>query len=129
MNNQPNFHDGHVDGVFNNGSEVHVFLRDVSGEKFTLVLRGVEALQIMNFKQKNVILNVELLAPADLEPAEVREIYQYKDEDLRGSTWDEWIQKADQRALQAISISSSYGCKLIATVKHVEYLRGYLTKL
>lgn len=39
MNDQLNFHDGSIDGLFSSNEEVHLFLRIAAEKKFTLVLR------------------------------------------------------------------------------------------
>ena len=98
----PGFHDGFLDGLLSLGSEARMLLRKECGEKFTLVLRDVEALQGDNFRQGNIIFDVVFLGPDELELSDVSELYEFSQEWMKTFSLAEWSEKANAKGLKAI---------------------------
>jgi hypothetical protein len=57
----PHFHDGYVMGVRLREKAATIYLRQVDGSDFDVVLNDLEALQIADFRQGNVISMVEVV--------------------------------------------------------------------
>jgi|SRR5579859_1853206 len=129
MISQPNFHDGFVDGLLLHKSRIHVFLRTVSGEKYTLILHDVEALRANDLREGNIILDVEFFESNQLDSSFILDVYQYGDEHKETFIMEDWLRAAAQKRLMGVEISASYGCTLLAVFKDHEFVDGYLTSL
>ncbi|MDO6415204.1 hypothetical protein Q4F19_12500 [Sphingomonas sp. BIUV-7] len=57
----PHFHDGYVTGLSLRERAAAIYLQDVVGSDYELVLDGLEALQIDDFREGNIISNVEII--------------------------------------------------------------------
>jgi hypothetical protein len=122
----PDFHDGYLDGLFVSGKTARIFLRTCTGERFTLFLQEVERLHAENFRQGNIIFSVDFLRLEQLSPEFIFEVYEYSEPDKQNFVMDNWVQGAKQKGLQALEISTSYGCSAFALFKHYELLQGYV---
>lgn len=127
MTSQPNFHDGFVDGLILFKSKVHIFLRTISGGKYTLILYEMEALRANDIREGNIILDVDFFESNQLDVSFIFEVYQYSDEHKKKFVVEDWIRAASQKRLKGIEISTSYGCTLLAIFKTHEFVEGYLT--
>ncbi len=61
MSEVPHFHDGALIGVVLGEESATVYLRQSTGEEYTLTLSGLEVLQMEDFRQGNVISMVEVV--------------------------------------------------------------------
>lgn len=57
----PYFHDGSLDGITLGEESAKIFLRKATGEQHTLMLFGLEVLQMEDFRQGNTIAMVEVV--------------------------------------------------------------------
>jgi hypothetical protein len=57
----PHFHDGYLTGIILNEQGATVYLCQVTGEEYALTLSGLEALQMEDFRQGNIISMVEVI--------------------------------------------------------------------
>jgi hypothetical protein len=121
----PGFHDGFLDGLFTFGPEARMFLRRENGEKFTLILHGVERLQGEDFWEGNIIFDVVLLEPEELEVSDVFELYGYSKEAMKTFSVTDWAADAKAKGLRAVQISPSYGCSVQALFRSSELVPGY----
>lgn len=124
MNSHINFHDGFVDGLLLFGAKVHIFLRTVDGEKFTLILRDVDALRVNDLRAGNIILSLDFIQPKQLDESFVFDAYQYSEEHKKTFVLAAWITKAAEKQLKAVEIAPSYGCELLAIYKEHELVNG-----
>lgn len=125
----PDFHDGFLDGLFTHGSEVRIFLRKQGGEKFTLVLHSVKLLRGDEFREGNIIFDVVLLGPDELDVSDVCELYQFSEEAMKTFSLTEWSTNAKGNGLKAVQISASYGCSVQALFREHELIPGYQASL
>src|SRR5688572_13067177 len=60
------YHDGYLDGVLvsDGGTTANLALRSSAGELRVLALRGLVALDVSNFREGNLVLNIRLLPAA-----------------------------------------------------------------
>lgn len=102
-----------------------MFLRKEGGEKFTLVLRGVERFQGEDFRQGNIIFGVVFLEPDELEVSDLCGLYPLSAESLKTFSLADWSAKARAEGLKAVQISPSYGCSVQALFRTHELIPGY----
>jgi hypothetical protein len=95
--NVPNFHDGRFDGFrIANDEAVHLFLRTQGGERFTLILRGIERLRLGEIKEGNIILDLVFRDADQLTKSDMAELY---DVDADSSQIVGLLKKARERGL------------------------------
>jgi hypothetical protein len=87
----PDFHDGYLEGLFVARSIAKIFLKTVAGERFTLVLDGVEQLRAQNFHEGNIIFDVEFFEPEQLSPELIAWTYGHNG-DKQDLVMKDWIQ-------------------------------------
>jgi hypothetical protein len=121
----PDFHDGFVDGLLTLGSEARVFLRTLSGKRFTLVLHEVEAMHAHGFREGNIILSLDFLEPEQVGLEQVGEAYQYNEQHLQSIALGQWVENAKQRNLRVLEIAPSYGCSVLIFFKSHELTEEY----
>jgi len=126
VTDQLDFHDGFVDGVFVSDSTARIFLRSVTGDKFTLVLAGVDALRVNELMKGNIILELALLSVNQLDADFVFEIYGYSDEHKKKFVFEDWVEKAKQKGVHALEITPSYGCTISALFRSHTIVDGHV---
>jgi hypothetical protein len=105
--NVSNFHDGRFDGFWIAANEVvHLFLRTQDGERFTLILRGIERLRLDEIKEGNIILDLVFRDADSLTKSDIEELY---DVDADSPQIVGLLKKARERGLRALEINPSYG--------------------
>jgi hypothetical protein len=110
MTGLPNLHDGFFDGLWLSANKsVRLFVRTVAGERSTIVLTDVEALNINGLGAGNIIFELVLIAPDKLTMEEMTEVY-----DLKPNEEDKarkFLSKAKERSLSALEMSTSHGAE------------------
>ena len=105
--NVPSFHDGRFDGFWIAADEaVHVFLRTQSGDRFTLILRGVQRLSIADIKEGNIIFDLVFREAEQLTPSDLGKLY---DVDADSPQAAILLEKARNHALRVLEINPSCG--------------------
>jgi hypothetical protein len=121
---EPNFHDGYVDGVLVAEGSASIFLRTVSSEKFTIILRGVKSLVMNDFRQGNIILDLEWVDAMNISDSAILDYYSMPKGEA-AVLRDRWIKEINGRQLHAIEISPSYGANLTAILREREIISGF----
>ena len=110
MTNLPNLHDGFFDGLWLSADKrARLFVRTVTGERSTIVLSEVEALNVSGFRAGNIILDIALIAPENLTVTHIQQLYDLKHD--RGETAHRLLSKAQQQGFSALEINASYGAE------------------
>jgi hypothetical protein len=103
----PSFHDGRFDGFWIGADEaVHLFLRTQGGERFTLILRGIERLILSEIKEGNIIFDVVFRDSGQLTTSDIDELYDVKAHSPQAASL---LEKAREKGLRALEINPSYG--------------------
>lgn len=124
---EPNLHDGFVDGIQLIGkNSAVVALRNVHGQTFSIQLMGLEALVCDEFRQGNIILDVQITSGKPPSKDALSSLYvaphpsaaaEYHDKHAR------FIQAQTDRITQGdlvlVLIEPSYGCQLIALCREL----------
>ena len=61
METIPHFHDGYLTGLRLREGGATLYLREVDGPEYELLLEGLEALHIEDFREGNIISHVEIV--------------------------------------------------------------------
>jgi hypothetical protein len=126
MVNLPDFHDGYLDGILVSGRSARLFLRTVDGPLFTLLLHQVEALRADDFRQGNIIFEVNLLNLGQINESFVFQLYDYGDYHKDKFVLADWKTQATQKGLSGLEITTSYGCELWSIFAAHEFLEGHV---
>jgi len=103
----PNFHDGRFDGFWIAADEsVHLFLRTQKGERFTVILRGVERLNISEIEEGNIIFDLVFRDTNQLTAMDMDELYGVKAYSAEAA---DLLEKSRHKGLRALEINPSYG--------------------
>jgi hypothetical protein len=121
----PDFHDGFLDGLFVSNRQARIFVRTVREENFTIILREMERLHAENFRQGNIVFSVDFLEPEQVTVDHVGEAY-YHGQVPPEFVLSDWMEKAKQKGLKAVEISTSYGCSALAFFKSYELVEGHV---
>jgi hypothetical protein len=121
---EPNFHDGHVDGVLVAEGSASIFLRTASSEKFTIVLRGVKSLVMNDFRQGSIILDLEWVDATNISDSAILDYY-WMPKGEATVLRERWIKEIKGRRLRAVEISPSYGANLTAIFRDREMISGF----
>jgi hypothetical protein len=79
MTTLPNLHDGFFDGVWLSADKrARLFVRSVAGERSTIILSDVEALNICGLRAGNIIFDLVLIAPDKLTVQDIEQAYDLK---------------------------------------------------
>ncbi|HTS35281.1 MAG TPA: hypothetical protein VMH04_06390 [Candidatus Solibacter sp.] len=125
MGNLPDFHDGYLDGLFASDSDARIFLRTVDGQAFTFVLRNVEALRADNFRLGNIIFELNLLTPEQIDESFLCQAYEYSEQVKERLVLAGWKVRAAQKGLSGLEITTSYGCELRSIYAAHELSEGH----
>ena len=83
MTTLPNLHDGFFDGVWLSADKhARFFVRTVSGERSTIILTDVKALNICGLRAGNIIFDLVLIAPGKLTVKDIEQAYDLKSGDV-----------------------------------------------
>ena len=121
----PDIHDGFFDGVWiSENKSVHIFLRTVSGERSTIVLKDVERMTVSNFLQGNILFDLVLVEPDKLTIALIEDVYQLQP--ARIEMAQQLLKKAQERGLSALIINPSYGAEGVVLFRGGEVLPNHV---
>ncbi len=110
MTGLPNLHDGFFDGLWLSANKgVHLFVRTLAGERSTIVLTDVEALNINGLRAGNIILELVLIGPDKLTMEDMTQVYDLKPDEAEKAR--KLLSKAQERSLSALEMNTSYGAE------------------
>ena len=110
MTGLPNLHDGFFDGLWLSANKsVRLFVRTVAGERSTIVLTDVEALNINGLRAGNIIFGLVLIAPDKLTMEDMTQVYDLKPDEAEKAR--KLLSKAQERSLSALEMTTSYGAE------------------
>lgn len=125
MSELPNLHDGFFDGVLVfKDKTARFFVRTVDGERSTIVLTDVEALNIGNIRDGNIILDVVVVVPSAVTVEHIEQAYDLQQEQKDMSR--RLLQGAKQKELSALEINPSYGAQGTVLFRNLSILADYV---
>ena len=118
MTTLPNLHDGFFDGVWLSADKrARFFVRTVAGERSTIILTDVEALNICGLRAGNIILDFVLIVPDKLTVKDIEQAYDLKSGEVEKAS--QLLRKAQQQGLSGLEITPSYGAEGTAIFRAV----------
>lgn len=121
--NIPDLHDGYFDGLWvSENKRACLFFRAVDGERSTICLTGVEALNVKNIRAGNIIFDIVGVPSAALTHAHVQEAYGFAKEDAESA--QKLLAKARECGLSALELNASYGAEGVFLYRAGEVVSG-----
>jgi len=121
----PDLHDGFFDGVWLSDKKCAcLFVRTENGERSTILLTNVAALNIRNLRQGNIIFDVVLMAPDALSIEQVNQAHDLGHE--REEMSRRLLEKAQQQRLCALVMSTSYGAEGTVLFQTAKVIPGHV---
>jgi hypothetical protein len=118
MTTLPSLHDGFFDGVWLSADKrARFFVRTVAGERCTIILTDVEAMNICGLKAGNIIFDLVLVAPENLTVQHIEQAYDLKSGEIEMAR--RLLGKAQEQGLSALEINPSYGAEGTAIFRAV----------
>ena len=106
----PDLHDGFFDCLWISAEKcVRFFVRTVTGERFTIILTGAEALKVCSFRAGKIILDLVLIAPNNLTVENMEQAYDLRSGDIEMAR--QILGMAKEQGLSALEINPSYGAE------------------
>ncbi len=120
MTTLPNLHDGFFDGVWLSADKcARFFVRTVAGERSTIILTDVEALNIRALRAGNIIFDLVLIAPDKLTVQDIEQAYDLKSGEIEMAR--QLLGKAQEQSLYGLEINPSYGAEGTAIFRGCSY--------
>jgi len=124
-NTAEDFHDGAFKGIFiADKKTVHLFVRDVRNQTYTVTLGGVEKLKMWDVFEGSIILGLELQETHRLTERDIEEVYGPFDDDRRDKLIPKLLLAAKQGHMKLFQMSASYGAQCVALCATVEISEG-----
>jgi hypothetical protein len=118
MTTLPDLHDGFLDGLWLSADKrACFFVRTLAGQRSTIILTDVEALNICNLRAGNIIFDLVLIAPDKLTVQDIERAYDLKSGEVEKSS--QLLRKAQQQGLSGLEINPSYGAEGTAIFRAV----------
>ena len=118
MTTLPNLHDGFFDGVLLSAEKrARFFVRTVAGERSTIILTDVAALNICGLRAGNIIFDLVLISPDKLTVKDIEQAYDLKSGDVEMAR--QLLVKAQEQGLSGLEINPSYGAEGTAIFRDV----------
>ena len=118
MTTLPNLHDGFFDGVWLSADRrARFFVRTVAGERSTIILTGVEALNICGLRAGNIIFDLVLITSDKLSVKDIEQAYGLKGGEAEKAK--QLLGKVQEQGLSGIEINPSYGAEGTAIFRAV----------
>ena len=106
----PDLHDGSFDGLWLSADKrARFFVRTVAGERSTIILTDVEALNICGLRAGNIIFDLVLIAPEKLTVKDIEQAYDLKSGEAEKVS--QLLRKAQEQGLSGLEINPSYGAE------------------
>jgi hypothetical protein len=123
MTNLPDLHDGFFDGVWVSADKgARFFVRTTTEEPFTIVLAGVEALNITDLRAGNIIFDLVLVPSDKLTVKHIEQAYALSD----GEKSRRLFSNAQEQGLSVLEINSSYGAEGTVLFRAVSTVREHV---
>ena len=113
----PSLHDGNLVGIEIDGSDINISFRTEDGQPLMLKLRSVQYFKCDDFREGNIVLDVEIERAGDIEPEELAALF-FADPTL--SQTDAIVSKAKSLDWKSVAVSASYGAIVMGICESAE---------
>ena len=122
MKNYSQFHDGVLEGLWVDGTTVHVYLTTLKKERFTAVAQGVVALTANGFKAGNLIFEVITRDQDEIVFGDIADLYDLQDGPAGETQGMLLLERAKHEGLILLEVLPSYGATCLALAHSVDLL-------
>ncbi|HWZ43513.1 MAG TPA: hypothetical protein VNW97_08540 [Candidatus Saccharimonadales bacterium] len=129
MKNHDQFHDGVLEGLWIDGTIVHVFLSTLKKERFTAVAEGVVALAANGFRAGNIIFEVLTRGHEEIVSSDIAELYDLQDGPQGENQGMKLLEKAQHEGLTLLEINPSYGGTCLVLAHSINFFASAHVKL
>jgi hypothetical protein len=119
----PSFHDGHLDGFITTGKAIALYLRNVAGQKYTLLSKDLRLFRGDNFRAGNILFDVTVRKASELVPSEIAQLLDLTDDHARAFDHEQWLRKARQDVVLLVESTASYGAECRAVCADIALSR------
>jgi hypothetical protein len=116
------FHDGSFDGLCIAKHEIHLFLSEFWGERWTVVLHDVKNMMMNDLMQGSIVNEFRFIPPEKLEIRQMRDVLGTDDPKYQQNL----LETAQREKLSVLEVHSSYGVYGTVLFREVEAMRGYV---
>jgi hypothetical protein len=121
----PDLHDGFFDGVWLSPDKgARFFVRTKAGERATIVLSGVEALNVCGIRAGNIVFECVVIASDKLTLKHIEDTHDLKEDQVEVS--GRLLSEAQRRGLSGLEINSSYGAEGIVLFRAIDTVREHV---
>ena len=125
MTTLPDLHDGFFDGLWLSADKrARFFVRTVAGERSTIILTDVEALNICGLRAGNIIFDLVLISPDKLTVKDIEQAYDLKSSEVDKAS--QLLRKAQEQGFYGLEINPSYGAEGTAIFRAVATAAGHV---
>jgi hypothetical protein len=123
----PKLHDGYLLGLELDEGALRVRMRDIAGQAFTMRLKGLERLLSNEFREGNIIFDIQIVCGFKPDISYVRRLLgelhssagsPYREQHERAI--EDRMQEVTEGKLTLVVIEPSYGCELVALCREVQ---------
>jgi len=122
MKDYSQFHDGYLEGLWIDGTTVHVYLSTSEKERFTAVAEGVVALAASGFRAGNLIFEVVTRHNEEIALPDIAEVYYLREDPAGEREGTRLLGEARQEGLTLLEINPSYGATCMVLARSVDLL-------
>ena len=116
----PNLHDARLLGMFVSDNKIAtVLFRSENGQRHELLLKEVEHLVANDFREGNIVLDVEIYDGESFDSRLISEIYGKNYPHCHPGFESEIRRKVKNDELKLVSVNPSYGCSLLCIAKNI----------
>ena len=118
----PNLHDARLLGMFvSDNKTATVLFRSENGQRHELLLKEVEHLVANDFREGNIVLDVEIYDGESFDSKLLSEIYGKNYLTAHPGFKSEIRRKVKNGELKLVSVNPSYGCSLLCICKEYHW--------
>jgi hypothetical protein len=116
----PNLHDARVNGlVIRNDDDIEVIINTPEGASINLFMRRVYRLVANNFREGNIVLDIEVLASKEITHSDLTVFYSSSD-----NAAEQGIRSLHSRAVSEnklfVKLNASYGCEFACICERID---------
>jgi len=124
----PSFHDGYILGLeLLSKKMASIKLSTVKGDQYEVVLDGMTHLMVNNFRQGNIISDINVLTGMRNYEKYLKNFVYYRPKDLSAGWFTSIIDDLTNGTKNLILINPSYGCELTAICENIKLFKSVPT--
>lgn len=120
MKKYPEFHDGFFEGLWIDGTRIHIYLSTLRRERFVVAADGVVRLFATGVKEGNIVFDVVIRNHDELTLDDVAAVYDMAGSPRAEEQASQLLDQARKQKLVLLEISPSYGASCLVLARSVD---------